>query len=160
MSKTYGKLKRIETPDGALKAYMGRIKAPQMLSGEIAIVQKTQTRGGEWPLDVMFRESSKDEWASMGSAIHEKKNPQSNDYLRIVLSSPILERKLAGDFWLNGFPQTENANPLRSGFYEFFDIVWSQKSNMSAPSGVGSLDDLDDEIPEFNSQAEDESKAA
>lgn len=154
MSKTYGKLKRVETDAGQLRAFVGRISAPQIISGDILIqaIDPSKIRGQQWPYDVQFRDNKTSPYGSLGGAKIEQKNAQSNPYLRITLSSPILQNKLGGPFYLRAFPSTEEGKTT-SGEFQLYDIVWSEQGGSMAAPALGDLSDLDDEIPNFDADA-------
>lgn len=140
MAQTYGNL---EKKDHESLVLMGALAIPGVISGGIAIGERTDMPEGSklWPLEVKIREGG--QWASLGNAKFERKNPQSNWYLRVVIESPIIQAKLGQALWLRGFPDSEDKGEEPQGA-DNYDLVWGNGGGKKAkPDNFK----LDDEIP-------------
>lgn len=144
MAQNYGTLeKRIVQKDKGpnLTVFMGLLAVPNVLTAQVAIAPKASVVGNEWPLEVKAKQDG-GVWATLGSAKFERKNPQANWYLRIVLESPKIDRDLGGALWLRAFPQSDDKGDKPKGA-DSYDMIWGNgggKAKAETP-------ELDDEIP-------------
>ena len=145
MAQNYGnlELRQKKLEGGAVvEAYMGLLAVPDIVAGSIASAKKKKVVGNEWPLEVKIRQSG-GEYATLGSAKFERKNSSASFYLRIVLESPLIERKIGGPLWLRAFPQTEDKGDRPAAVD--YDIVWGSGGGQAKPNDTPA--ELDDEIP-------------